>query len=135
MTVARKVGKKAETRVERGTDSVRSARVYTPAVDIIEHIDDIVLLADMPGVDEKSVDLTLEKSLLTIHGRVEPEVHKEHHLVFSEYGIGNYERSFNLSEKIDRERITATVKDGVLKMVLPKAEKAKTRKIPIAGQA
>jgi HSP20 family molecular chaperone IbpA len=135
MTVARKLGRKADTQVERGTDRVNSARVYTPAVDIIEHSDDIVLLADMPGVDEKSVDLTLEKSLLTIHGRVEPEVHKEHHLVFSEYGTGDYERTFNLSEEIDREKITATVKDGVLMMVLPKAEKAKTKKIPIGGQA
>jgi HSP20 family molecular chaperone IbpA len=135
MTVKRKHGRKSETQVARGKDRVNSARVFTPAVDIIEHSDDVVLLADMPGVDDKSVDLTLEKSLLTIHGRVEPETRTEHHLVFSEYGTGDYERTFNLSEEIDREKITATMKDGVLKMVLPKSEKAKTRKIPIAGQA
>lgn len=135
MTVTKRDKRQAESGIERGSERVSTARVYTPSVDIIEHREDVVLLADMPGVDEKSVDLTLEKDLLTIHGSVERTEHEKHRLVFSEYRVGDYERSFKLSDEIDREKITATVKDGVLKLVLPKADKAKTKKIPVVGQS
>ena len=89
----------------------------------------------MPGVDEKSVDITLEKELLTIYGRVEPEVPEKHSLAIAEYGVGDYRRTFTISSEIDRDHIEASVKDGVLKLVLPKAESAKTRKIPVSGNA
>ena len=135
MTVEKKDIKKNEVEIENGIDRISSAKVYTPAVDIIEHKNDIVLLADMPGVDEKSLDLTLEKNLLTIHGTVEHESHDKHRLIFSEYGTGDYERTFKLSDEIDRENIHASVKDGVLRLVMHKAEKARTKKIPVTGQA
>lgn len=135
MTVEKKEMKKKEVEIEKGIDRIRSAMVFTPAVDIIEHTNDIVLIADMPGVDEKSVDLTLEKNLLTIHGHVENETPDKFKLLISEYGLGDYERTFKLSDEIDRDKIHASVKDGVLKLVLPKAEKAKAKKIPITGQA
>ena len=135
MTVKKDDIKKNEVEVDKGIDRISSARVFTPAVDIIEHPNDIVLIADMPGVDETSVDLTLEKNLLTIHGHVENETSDKYNLLFSEYGLGDYERTFKLSDEIDSEKIHASVKDGVLKLVLPKAEKAKTKKIPVTGQA
>jgi HSP20 family protein len=135
MTVAKKKTRTAEADIEIGTDHIRSAKVYTPHIDIIEHREDVVLLADMPGVDEKSLDLTLDKTLLTIHGHVENETPDKYNLLISEYGLGDYERTFILSDEIDRKKIHASVKDGVLKLVLPKAEKAKARKIPVTGQA
>ncbi len=135
MTVEKKEMKKKEVEIEKGIDRISSAMVFTPAVDIIEHTNDIVLIADMPGVDEKSVDLTLEKNLLTIHGHVEIETSDKFKLLISEYGLGDYERTFKLSDEIDRDKIHASVKDGVLKLVLPKAEKAKAKKIPVTGQA
>lgn len=135
MTVEKKEMKKKEVEIEKGIDRISSAMVFTPAVDIIEHTNDIVLIADMPGVDEKSVDLTLEKNLLTIHGHVENETPDKFKLLISEYGLGDYERTFKLSDEIDRDKIHASVKDGVLKLVLPKAEKAKAKKIPVTGQA
>ena len=135
MTVEKKEMKKKEVEIEKGIDRISSAMVFTPAVDIIVHTNDIVLIADMPGVDEKSVDLTLEKNLLTIHGHVEIETSDKFKLLISEYGLGDYERTFKLSDEIDRDKIHASVKDGVLKLVLPKAEKAKAMKIPVTGQA
>jgi len=127
--------KKKEAELEKGVEPTRATRLFTPTVDIVEHKDDIVMFADMPGVDEKSVDIVLEKDLLTIYGKVEPEIPENHRLVISEYGVGDYKRTFTVSNEIDRDRIQASVKDGVLKLVLPKAESAKTRKIPVTGNA
>lgn len=125
---------KKETEVKEGIERTRSKKLYTPPVDIIEGKESLFLIADMPGVDENSVDITLEKNVLTIYGTVEPEIPEKHRLVSAEYGIGDYQRSFTLSDEIDREKIEASVKNGVLRLTLPKAEVAKTRKIPVRAQ-
>ncbi len=125
---------KKETEVKEGAERTRAKRLYTPPVDIIEGEDRLLLIADMPGVDENSVDITLEKNILTINGTVEPEIPENHRLVSYEYGIGDYHRTFTLSDEIDREKIEATVKNGVLRLTLPKAEAAKTRKIPVKAE-
>lgn len=117
-----------------GGERTRACRLYTPQVDIIERKEDILIIADMPGVDEKSVDITLEKNVLTIYGRVDFETPKDYRLALSEYGIGDYQRVFTLSDEVDRDKIQASVKNGVLKLVMPKAESAKTRKIPITAE-
>ncbi len=135
MTDTNRELQKKEAELEKGVEPTRATRLYTPTVDIIEHKEDIVMFADMPGIDETSVDITLEKDLLTIYGKVEPEVPEKHRLAISEYGVGDYKRTFTVSSEIDRDRIQASVKDGVLKLVLPKAESAKTRKIPVTGNA
>ena len=131
MEVTTKDVQKKEAAAKEGVERTRSKRLYTPPVDIIEGRDALFLVADMPGVDENSVDITLEKNVLTIYGTVEPEIPGEHRLVSSEYGIGDYQRTFTLSNEIDGGRIEATVKNGVLRLTLPKAEAAKTRKIPV----
>lgn len=133
MTATKDIEKR-ETEVKEGIERTRAKKLYTPQVDIIEGEDRLYLVADMPGVDEKSVDITLEKDVLTIYGTVEPEIPENHRLVSSEYGIGDYQRSFTVSDEIDRERIEATVRNGVLRLTLPKAEAAKTRKIPVKAQ-
>jgi HSP20 family protein len=117
-------------RVER----TRAGRIYNPDVDIIERRDDIVLIADMAGVDETSVDITIEKNVLSIYGKVEPQIPEKLRLAYAEYGLGDYQRVFTLSGEIDRERIQATVKNGVLKLVMPKAEAVKTRKIEVKAE-
>jgi len=131
---AKEVQKKEASAPEKG-EHTRSVRIYTPSVDIIEQKEDIVLIADMPGVDERSVDITLEKNELTIYGKVNPEMPEKHTLYLSEYGIGDYKRVFTLTEEVDRERIQASVKNGVLKIILPKAEALKTRKISVKAEA
>ena len=134
METATKDIKKKESEVKEGAERTRSKKLYTPAVDIVEGKDSLYLVADMPGVNENSVDITLEKNVLTIYGTVEPEIPENHRLVSSEYGIGDYQRTFTLSDEIDREKIEASVKNGVLRLTLPKAEAAKTRKIPVKAQ-
>jgi len=125
---------KKEAEVKEGVERTRSKKLYTPPVDIIEGKDSLFLIADMPGVDEHSVDIILEKNVLTIYGTVDPEMPENHRLISAGYGIGDYQRSFTLSNEIDRDRIEAVVKNGVLKLTLPKAETAKTRKIPVKAQ-
>jgi len=122
---------KKEADTPQQGERTRQQRVYTPSVDIIERKDDIVVMADMPGADEKSVDITLEKNVLTIYGKVESEIPENHRLYMSEYGVGDYHRVFNLTNEIDRDKIQATVKNGVLKLILPKAETVKTKKIAV----
>ena len=117
------------SRVERAS----SRPVFTPAVDIVETTEDLVLMADMPGVDESSVDVTLEQDVLTIEGHMPNEVLSGYTLGFHEYNDGDYRRVFTLATDVDRERIVAHVNNGVLNLRLPKAEPAKARKIKIAA--
>ena len=113
----------------------RTGRTYSPAVDIMETNNNILVIADMPGVDEKSVDITLEKDILTIYGMIEPSISGDLEAAISEYGTGDYQRIFTLTDAIDRDNIKATVRDGVLKLVLPKSEKGRTRRIEVSGEA
>jgi HSP20 family molecular chaperone IbpA len=135
MTEHTKDIQKKEATPAREGERTRARRVYTPDVDIIERKDDIVVMADMPGVDENTVDITLEKNTLTIYGKVDAEIPEHHRLWLSEYGIGDYQRSFTLSDEVNRDRIQAAVKNGVLKLILPKAEAVKTRKIVVKTEA
>lgn len=116
----------AESEAER----TRARVAFVPRVDIYEMDDKIVVLADMPGVDETSVDITLEKGVLSINGYVEPESPEGYNLGYAEYRVGDYQRSFSLSNEIDQDKIAATVRDGVLNIVLPKMTPT-TKKIAI----
>jgi HSP20 family molecular chaperone IbpA len=123
--------------VEQQTPSTESAQrrpprpVFMPAADIYETEDSIVVLTEMPGVSSEGVDISLERRVLTIRGRSAGNEHTGYQRVYNEYSDGDYERVFTLSENIDRDRIEATLKDGVLQLVLPKAEAAKARKIEL----
>ncbi len=97
-------------------------RYYIPKVDIFENNNDYILYAEIPGASENDVDITIEKNILTITAKVQNVVPEGYRLFYSEYGIGDYKRSFELSNEIDQNRIEATVKDGVLKLVLPKVQ-------------
>jgi HSP20 family protein len=130
--------KEIEKKEATATDRIErtwATSVYTPQVDIIERKNDIIVYADMPGVDENSVDINLEKNVLSIFGKVENEGIADHNQAYTEYGIGNYERVFTLSDEIDRDRIQASAKNGVLKLVLPKTEAQKSRKITVKADA
>ncbi len=116
---------------EEKTERIRDRRVYVPRADIYETKDDLVVVMDVPGADEKSMDIVLEKSVLTIRAFPKYERPEKLSLAYAEYGEGDFERSFALSEEIDREHIEATVKNGVLHLRLPKAGAAKPQKIAI----
>jgi HSP20 family molecular chaperone IbpA len=106
-------------------------RVYRPSVQIFESPEVIELVAEVPGADESSTELTLNKDELTVRARVTPAEQNGSKLVYAEYGVGDYERTFRLSEDIDRQRIEARVKDGVLRVRLPKAEHVQPKKITV----
>jgi HSP20 family protein len=105
--------------------------VFVPPADIYETKDNIVVLAEMPGVGPDGVDIMLERRVLTIRGRSAANEPGGYQRVYNEYADGDYERAFTLSENIDRDRIEAMLKDGVLHLVLPKAETARPRKIEL----
>jgi HSP20 family protein len=105
---------------------------WAPAVDIYEQGHDIVLKAELPGVDPKDVDIRLENNVLTLRGqrKFENEVKKEsYHRVERSYG--SFSRSFTLPSVVDQGNIKADFKDGILKLVLPKREEAKPKQIEI----
>jgi len=125
--------KKQAENVDRA-EPTRSGRVFLPATDIIETNDEIVLLADMPGVKKDGIHVTLENNTLTIRGDVESAFPKDHNLIYSEYDVGDYFRSFTLSDTIDREKIEAKYSNGVLRLRLPKAEAARAREIAVTTE-
>jgi HSP20 family protein len=122
---------KQEVTTTEDTERTRDCRCFIPRSDIYELDDQIVIVADVPGVDEKSLDVTLERNILTINALVEPALPQGYSLSFAEYEVGDFQRSFRLSEEIDREKIRASVKDGVLRLYLPKAKEARMRKISV----
>lgn len=105
--------------------------VYRPATDIFETDDHVVLVADMPGVAPDDVDVTLERRVLTIRGYAHPPAPDGYRQVYGEYGTGNYERVFTLTEDIEQDDIRATTGHGVLRLELPKAASAKPRRIEV----
>ena len=104
---------------------------YVPDVDISENEDCIRLRADMPGVDGKDVEVTVENNVLTVEGRARVEAPAGYELVGREYGVGKYRRNFTLSNDVNSEGIKARVEHGVLEVTIPKREEVKTRKIAI----
>jgi HSP20 family protein len=116
---------------EMGAERTRDRLAFVPRADVYETDEAITVLADMPGVDESSVDITLENNVLTINGYVEPVQPEGYRLAYAEYEVGDYQRAFTLSDQISREGIEAVVKDGVLRLYLPKVLEAQKRKIAI----
>ncbi len=107
------------------------ARYLIPAVDIFERENELVVICDVPGVDQTGVSVGVDENILTIEAKTldrEEDASKEIH---REYQLANYHRQFELSDVIDQEKITAELKHGVLTITLPKAEKAKPKKIDI----
>ena len=124
------VPEKQETRDEM----TRAGRTYVPQVDIYETKDGLWLWADMPGVDEKSLNVHLDNGVLTIEGQVDLQDYENVTPLYTEYNVGNYVRRFTLSSDVDSDRIVARMQHGVLALEIPKAERAKPRRIAVTSQ-
>ncbi len=122
---------KAETAAPSGPEHTRSGPVFTPAVDIFENDSAITVLADMPGVKAQELSVDLRDSVLTLTGRVSPPEKAGESYVRREYQTGTFFRQFTLSEAIDQTKIEAKLSDGVLRLELPKMERAKPRQIAV----
>ena len=127
----KKTLQKRKTEQVEKVERTHDRNVFIPVVDIYETNDEIILVAEMPGVDEKSIDVTLDNDILTIRGRAIDEKPEGYELVYSEYEVGDFERSFSINESIDFDKIEAQYHNGVLTVKLPKTEPAKAKKIEV----
>jgi HSP20 family protein len=122
---------KEKTEVTSPAEQIRTGVVFTPAVDIFETDKEITLLADMPGVKADSLNIDLHENVLSLDGDVQSPERTDEMDVFKEYRTGKYYRQFTLSQAIDQSKIEAAMKDGVLRLSLPKVEAATPRKIAV----
>ena len=119
---------KQEVKTEEPT---RPGRTYVPNVDISETENALWLRADMPGVKEDSIEISVEKNVLSIECQVALQEYADLASVYTEYNVGNYQRRFTLSNAIDADKIHAHLTNGVLELELPKAESAKPRRVAV----
>ena len=118
--------------VEKKTEGTIPARVFVPVTDIFETPEALTVVLEMPGVDRNSIEANVENDIVTIEGRIDFTKYEGMQPVYTEYNVGHYVRSYQISNKIDQGKISAEMKDGVVTLVLPKAEQAKARRIKVA---
>ncbi len=122
------------TERSRGQEDTRGGHFFRPNVDIYEEPEKLVVVADMPGVKSDELDVKFEDGLLTIHGHVAPRQPEKVRSAHAEFGVGDFFRTFRVSEQVDASQITADYRDGVLTLHLPKAAAAKPRKIAVQAR-
>jgi HSP20 family protein len=127
----REIATKEKQQLAQSQEQTRPGRYYVPDVNIYEFDDSLKLWADMPGVKEKDINVTLKDGVLTIVGQVTTEMYAGLRPMYTEYNVGNYCREFSLHEDIDESKIRATLRNGVLELELPKKEHAKPRQIEV----
>ena len=126
---------KHETKELQRAERTRAGQTYVPNVDIVEQENELLLLADMPGVKPDDLDIRYERGELTILGKVQPRQQPEQtNYMLREYGVGDFHRVFQVGESIDPSKIEAEVKNGVLTLHLPKTEQAVPRKIAVKAK-
>ena len=123
------VQKKRE--VETKEESTIPARVFLPNADIYETPNELKVVLEMPGIEKSNVEIRLEDDVLHVEGRLDLSKYGGLQPLYTEYNVGHYARSFQLSSKINQNKIAAEMKDGVLSLTLPKVEEAKPRVIQI----
>lgn len=126
---AQELNKYNNTQVEPREETRSAMQTLVPAVDIYETDENLTLIADLPGVNREDLNLSLDQGVLTIKGEVRQEA--KGHLLLREFSSANYYRQFKLSDRIATEKTTAELNSGVLKLIIPKSEAAKPRKIEI----
>jgi HSP20 family protein len=130
---AMEIQKQEETPADE-MERTRSRRSFVPRADIYETENEIIVLTDIPGANEETVDITLEKNVLSITAYVDAAIPSGFDIAYAEYEEGDYQRSFRLSDEIDRDKIEAVVNEGVLRLRLPKTQGAKTKKIAVKSK-
>ena len=119
--------------IQKPNPAPENEPVYVPRVDVRETAEAFVVVADLPGADEKSVEATVQKRVLTIEGWTQLEKPQGGEELGREFGAGRFRRDFTLPDAVDPERIQARVKNGVLTVTIPKKEEVRARKIQVTG--
>ena len=117
--------------VDKGQEATAPMRAFMPNADIFETEDVLTLVLEMPGVDRDNIDISVENGVLTVEGKINLGKYEGLQPVYGEYNVGPYRRSFRISSRIDQDKINAEMRDGVITLVLPKAEEAKPRRIEV----
>jgi HSP20 family protein len=131
MTETKELQAKEKVEVPASAEQIKPGPVFTPNVDIFETDKEIIMLADIPGVKAQDLTIDLRDDTLTFIGEVKPLDRPEEEDILIEYQFGSYYRQFTLAEVIDQSKIDATLNNGVLRLTLPKLEKAVPRQITI----
>ena len=129
MAATTSVEKREPTPVQ--AERTRTGPTFLPSCDIIENPEELLLVAEVPGVAADGIDIDFERGRLTLTARVAPRQEKSVNYLLREYEVGDFRRTFEVSESIDPAKISAEVKNGVLTVHLPKAESIKPRKIAV----
>ena len=108
-----------------------AGRFFIPQTDIVENKESLVITMDLPGVKKEDVNIKLENNLLEVEGRIDYAPCEKLNPVYAEYNIGNYARSFTVSNAVDTSNIEAVLKEGILSLTLLKAPEAKPKQIPV----
>ena len=117
--------------VEKAQEATRPMRAFLPNTDIFETEDALTVVMEVPGVNKEAVDISVENEVLKIEAKIDPSKYDGMEPLYTEYNIGHFARSFTLSNKIDRQQISAKLEDGVLTLTLRKAKEAVPRRISI----
>jgi len=125
---------KEPTEVTVSAEQTKTGPVFVPAVDIFENDTAITLLADIPGARADALKVDLRDNILTLDAEVSPPEQKDEIVILREYETGRYFRQFTVSQVIDQGKIDASLKDGVLRLTLPKVAPATPRKIAIKAE-
>jgi HSP20 family protein len=108
---------------------------WLPAVDVFEDKESLKIVAELPGLKPEDVKLTMENSTLTLRGEKKQVAEEKNERVHRyERSYGSFERSFSLPNTVDADKVAASFENGVLTIILPKAEKAKPREIAVAAK-
>ena len=131
MAIAQELAVRDKQELVSKDEKTVPGRYYVPFADIYETDESLCVVMEMPGVEKKHIDVALENDVLRIDGRIDVSKYEGMEPVYTEYNIGNYTRSFAISNKINQEKISAQLEDGVLVLTLPKAKEAQPRRISI----
>jgi HSP20 family molecular chaperone IbpA len=130
-TLSKELKVREKQEVATPAEQTTPGLVFTPAVDIFETEKEITLLADMPGVKADDLNIDLRDNTLTLTADIAPVENSNEEELLVEYETGRYYRQFTLGELINQESIDAKLNDGVLRLTLPKVEKATPKKIAV----
>ncbi len=116
-----------------GQQAPSTAWTYRPNVDIFDTADEVLVVADLPGATQETIDVATEAGVLTIHAQIAPRYELETRVILQEYGVGSFHRRFEVDNTIDTQNISADYRHGVLTVHLPKAQQARRRRIQVTG--
>jgi HSP20 family protein len=117
--------------VDKEQEGTTPSRAFMPNADIFETEAALTVVLEMPGVHRDNIDISVESGMLTVEGKLDLGKYEGLQPLYSEYNVGPYRRSFRVPSRIDQGKISAEMRDGVITLVLPKAEETKPRKIEV----